>query len=188
VSNGKQLIGLRPMDTRSVFVSGLLATACLIPFAPFNHLLTQAIPTPVAGLMLLIPFFIYFGISSMQRGKYADYLVQQARAREENMKGAVALACRYKATSSQGTAWEFVNENPYPWTKVTLLIERDIDGFKSNERHHLPAINPRQKVTIESDLKTTTTAQWRIMMISDQGRVIDFPDPWPNRGQLRDGT
>ncbi len=167
-----------------VLMALFVSLLCIVPIpsplggTPWNFLLLQAIPPPVALLLLLIPFILHRALVVAAQVSNNDRAIQQRQIREARAKDHLIFGSRYRDDEEGGTVWEIVNKNKFPWTETMLLIEKDLHGDKKTEKHKIGLLHGQQRLKIKSSLTAASTANWRVMAITDQGKVIDFPDEW----------
>ena len=142
-----------------------------------NETMLQAIPNNVAMMMLLLPLAIYCALWTQQEVKLNDYIKEKIEKEQGLARRQLVARIQFKNTH-RGTSWEIRNMNPFPWTRTKLLIERDFNGEVECEKYQLDHIKNGEKLVVNSHLHNEETAHWRVMLITDQGRVVEFPDRW----------
>lgn len=176
---------LRPNDHRMVRVSLAIALAFLITipalpysYLPLNFWLQEVIPLPVALLFLVAPFAMYAAISVNQQVKFNDYVKRRNREAETKTYGKVLFLAQMRGNAEGGTEWRVRNANGFDWTNCRLMLELRQGADTDTETHELGTVKGQAEVRIQSKLPMSDQTQWRVMVITDQGRLIDFPDHW----------
>ena len=142
-----------------------------------NQSLMDAITLPVGIIMLVVPLLMYFGIHVNQQHKFDDLVRERNRRQATTAVTKLLYRSRFRGDES-GTQWEITNANNFPWNGAKMLIERTFDGERLTEKVDLGAVPTGSTVTVEANLVDIETARWRIMVISKEGQLVDFPDHW----------
>lgn len=164
----------------SIFLAVAFTVGILNPFAyftkTFNAALLQAVPLEVALVIFVIPIFMYFSIETMEKCYFRELLLQKGRQRELfKKKQKVTITARYREFNDD-TKWELSNRSMFGWTNAKFLIEREHQGKIVTEKHDLGEIPRMQRVSIDSKLTCFPGSKWRVMVLSEEGHCIDFPE------------
>lgn len=171
----------------TVLVAGLVAFCCSVTIPAWNSpealnwQLVDCFPRSLAPLFALMPVILYCAYYTANQVRYNDKVKEHYRQLEEQVERRIIFRSRAKF-DEEGSTWEIRNCNGFVWTGAKLLIERrSKEGDKVCEKHKLGVLASGERVQIESQLAKLELAQWRAMVITQQGELIDFPDPWqPN--------
>jgi hypothetical protein len=161
------------------FVMGCILTLS-IPgpeFIPLNAFLMEAIPPSIGIFFLFIPFIMYWGLNLSLEKRHSDYTKKEKLRNLAEIEKKLLFRCRYK-THDMGSSWEIYNANPFTWHNSRILIERSVDGKKETEKLYLGNFKKGEKRQIESTLDKKERAQWRVLILSLEGQMLDFPDVW----------
>lgn len=172
-------------DRLTVRITALLAIITLLAVftaqegSPLLYL-AKIIPLPVALVALILPFAMYRGIHLGQEFIFRSQRLEEQRRNQCPNKGRLLLRARFKPADS-GTTWEILNANNFGWTAARLLIERQHNGAQSTQKIELGDLESHRKREITCQLEDQVGARWRILAISREGQMVDFPDRWDDR-------
>lgn len=171
-------------DTKIVYRALLISVMCCItildPFSCFHKALNtkilEAIPLEISIPMLFLPVFIYYGIISMERCYFRELIKQESRRLELFKKRQkIHFTARYREKKG-GAYWELTNRSSFSWTNSKFFIERTYNGKIKTEKHQLDIVPTLKRISIDSKLESFPGSQWRIMVLSEEGHTIDFPE------------
>lgn len=170
-------------DKLSVLVVAMICLASTMAISlpilssapPINAVFLKAIPLAVGVIMFLLPVGIWIGTHINQEAKYVEYEMEQNRLRNKANSLKILFRSQYRP-EEDGTFWEITNANKFSWTQAKLLIEREHAGVRVCEKHRLGDVGPGQVINFESDLEEKECAKWRIMILTSESQLIDFPD------------
>ncbi len=176
---------LRPGDRTIVWGAAFVACLTLIaipvlPYttSPLNEWLRQVFPFQVAILFLVVPFAIYHALRLNQQIKFNDILRHHHRDDGSRAYGKVSFLAQMRAVAEGGTEWRIRNANEFDWTNAHVMLELSSDGTVTTEKHKLNDVKSQVELRLLSRLPLSPNGQWRVMVITEQGRLIDFPDRW----------
>lgn len=160
-------------DRTLTIASLAIAAACATQIGALG-----AIPVAIALLMLPLAVGMLAAISYSNQEEYDQQLIVRQQIHTTLLDRKILFRSRFRPLEGSGTQWEIRNANPYSWHNAKLLIERvDRDG-KHTERVNLGQVNPNQTVSVEAELPIAPTARWRVMVICQEGQMVDFPSRW----------
>lgn len=164
----------------TLFLGFICTVGILNPFSYFttffNASILQAIPLKVSVVILVIPAFIYYSIETMEKCYFRELLLQKGRRRELfKKKQKVTITARYREIG-EGTKWELSNRSMFGWSNAKFLIERVHQGIMKTEKHDLGPVERMQRVSIDSKLVCLPGSKWRVMVLSEEGHCIDYPE------------
>lgn len=159
------------------------AICCLILFplpnpmggAPLNVLLIQAIPLPLALLLCTLPVIIHHAIYLCALTERDEVRLENRRRARLQLTGRVVFRARFKS-HKQGSSWNIVNLNKFPWRDTKVLIERVDRGELICEKHQFDEVPAGKTLRVDSELQDLDFSSWRIMVLTREGSHVDFPD------------
>lgn len=165
----------------SVIVAGVvvLLSSIAIPSwtssMPLNGVMLQILSPALVPLLFLVPLAMYFAYYTQSQVRYNDMIKKYYNDLEAQTERRIIFRSKMKPCEG-GSQWEVRNGNSFVWTGVKLLIERTAHGEVFCEQHQVGVLGARERVLIQSDLEHIEFCQWRVMVITQQGEHIDFPD------------
>ncbi|MCB1136198.1 MAG: hypothetical protein KDK78_08020 [Chlamydiia bacterium] len=175
---------LPPMRDKTLVVTCFLLAVFFVlpipnPFTPgsaaINAALRQALPLQVAVLALGIPFAIHYALYMFHISE-RNVIVREAERRERIRLTGRILFRSYFRPHLDGSTWELVNFNKFPWTDTRVLIERERNGELVCEKHQLGSVEPGHRLKVESELQDGDFVIWRVMVLTREGSQTDFPE------------
>jgi len=146
----------------------------------FNHALLQAIPPRVGILILTLPIIAFFGLNVMEKCYFVELEKKDERLKDLKMREQTLLFLARYRSKGKTTVWEITNRSVFPWNNAKFFIERDIDGEKLTEKQQLKHIEPMKRITLTSKLAALPGAQWRVMILAEEGFLVDVPERLAN--------
>lgn len=171
-------------DRRLVWQFFLLSLLCIVPILnPFkeypwalNQRIFIAIPSQLSLFMPFIAPAIYYGIIVMERCYFRELVKIEARQLEQlRKKQKIHFTARYR-DFEEGSCWEITNRSSFSWNNAKLIIERTQGSSIDSEKHPLGNIPALRRISINSNLNRGVNSQWRVMILSEEGHTIDFPE------------
>ena len=144
---------------------------------PLNALIQEAIPLPIAIFSLLLPFGMYFGIISHQKYKFEHLLKKEKAKSKKKNQSNIIFRCRYKPQDN-GILLELKNVNSYDWTKTVVLVEREYLHEKTTEKIKIGKLVSGKTITFPCKINHEECSQWQILLLCQEGRLLDFLDQW----------
>ncbi|SCC90619.1 hypothetical protein SCG7086_BU_00030 [Chlamydiales bacterium SCGC AG-110-P3] len=172
-----------PNDKRLIVVSLFVASACVFGISSplgtglINQSIMDAITLPVGIIMLGISILMYFGIHVNQQHKFDELVRERNRRMSSIAIKKLLYRCRFRS-DEDGTQWEMTNANNFNWSKAKMLVERTHDGESITEKIDLGPVPMGTTVTVKAQLVDIELARWRVMVVSKEGQLVDFPDRW----------
>ena len=172
-----------PADMRLIWLASFVSAVLLLPhlFLTAEQIYAQpllrAITFPVALLMTLLPLAMYWGIHLNQQVKFEEKAEATRRRRASQQTGKLLCRCRFQ-NNSEGTVWELTNANPFHWTQAQFFIERVAHEEKETEKLQLGNVTAGHTLLLHSQLEQRDGARWRILIVSHEGQLLDFPERW----------
>ncbi|MDF2550658.1 MAG: hypothetical protein K0S07_1725 [Chlamydiales bacterium] len=142
------------------------AAAMGLSCSPLFILLALALPYALYHYLVLSRFFI--------KTECEKHYISEKRKLQVLR---ILFRSRYRRSDSQ-TFWEVKNANRFGWTHAKLLVEREHEGVRKCEKHHIGELGSGKSFTFFSNLEDKECAKWRIMVITAENRSLDFPDRW----------
>lgn len=171
-------------DQRLVWHFFVLSLICILPVLnPFkespwalNEAVLTAIPSQVSLFMLFSAPAIYYAIINMERCYFWDLVkIEGRRLEQQRKKQKIHFTVRYQ-DFEKGSCWEITNRSSFSWSNAKLFVERAQGEEIYTEKHQLGNVPALRRMSINSDLNRGNNAQWRVMVLAEEGHTIDFPE------------
>lgn len=172
-------------DRNIVYWSLFIAILCTLPLIdPFSYFtsffnadLLRAIPLKLGLLFFILPLAIYYGIMTMERCYFNELIKQEGRRVELFKKRQkIHFTARYRVIDDLHTNWELTNRSAFSWSNCKFLVERTHNGEVLTEKKELGTVPQMRRVSLRSELSCPSGAVWRVMVLSEEGHCIDYPE------------
>ena len=161
--------------------AALIAFLCTVPIPdPFtggflNSIMLAAIPSQVAMMAWILPPAIYCAFVVNAQIRFNDRIKLYHQEVERATMRQIIFRCQLRHVANL-SIWSIRNCNNFVWTGAKVLLEKRVGERVENEKHQLGVVASGESVEVESKLAPEETAQWRLMVVTAQGTLIDFPD------------